>query len=179
MPGVVFTCRVSLVWLSSICRFSCATARSCSSAWSLCGRVYWSQRNDMANWKKALWGKEKSVSVHHFNDLMSNSLQCTFLWLYSTVHIWCTFTSVHLIEWGLEWTWHIADCWWQLLCHTYSMHVVLCYSMKLCAILWKILWLKNGLKKLCLTSTSSSVISSQLWQTMTKIEIEAGRNEQQ
>lgn len=57
---MVFTSRVSLPLLSSSWMFSSARLRACSSAWSLCFRVYWSQRKARAIWENATWDKNSS-----------------------------------------------------------------------------------------------------------------------
>lgn len=49
------TSSVSFPLLSSSWMFSSARFRACSSACSLCFRVYWSQRRARAIWEKAVW----------------------------------------------------------------------------------------------------------------------------
>lgn len=58
------TSRVSLPLVSSSWMFSSARLRACSSACSLCFRVYWSQRKDSANWEKAAW--EQNICLYLF-----------------------------------------------------------------------------------------------------------------
>lgn len=61
-PGSYCTSSVSLPLVSSSWMFSSARLRACSSACSLCFKVYWSHLKAMAIWPKVVW-RTKTVSI--------------------------------------------------------------------------------------------------------------------
>lgn len=61
-PVSYCTSSVSLPLVSSSWMFSSARLRACSSACSLCFRVYWSQRKARAIWEKAACKQQSIVS---------------------------------------------------------------------------------------------------------------------